>query len=98
MSSNPTPATKEIHAYLAARDLALATAEQHPNEETLQRASAANDFAANCLKPARMPYQAQSLPEAEAAPERQRCQAVRVRLAQLRIRVAAPQREALVAA
>ena len=66
------------------RDIALAEAEKEPNSVNLERARIANDFVENCLKPARAPYEAQHLPETDAAHERGRCQAVKVRLALLR--------------
>ena len=91
MRKSPVPpatdgASGEIHAYLAARDLLLREAEANTTESHLRRAWAANELAENWLRPARSPYEAQSLPEAEAARERLRCNAVKVRLAQLRTR------------
>jgi hypothetical protein len=82
-----SPAVAEIHAYLAARNLVLREAEENTTEANLRRAAAANEFAENCLRPARSPYQAQALPEIEAARERQHCKAVKVRLAELRTRL-----------
>ena len=89
VQANPetTPPVAEIHAYLAARNLLLREAEENTTEANLRRATSANDFAENCLRLARSPYQAQALPEAEAARERQRCKAVKVRLAELRARL-----------
>ncbi len=88
--SPPAPAADyasgEIHAYLAARDLLLREAEADTTESHLRRAWAANELAESWLRPARSPYQEQSLSEAEAARERLRCSAVKVRLAQLRTR------------
>src|SRR5262249_41630537 len=88
--SSARPATRaassEIHAYLAARDLLLRDAEANTTESPLRRAWAANELAEGWLRPARSPYEAQSLPEAEAVRERLRCNAVKVRLAQLRTR------------
>ena len=81
------PAVAEIHAYIAARNLLLREAEENTTEANLRRATAANEFAENCLRPARSPYEAQSLPEDEAARERQHCKAVKVRLAELRARL-----------
>ena len=81
------PAASEIHAYLAARNLLLREAEENTTETNLRRATAANEFAENCLRPSRSPYQAQSLSEAEAARERQHCKAVKLRLAELRARL-----------
>lgn len=75
---------EEIHAYIAARDMALAEAERAPSDLTLNRAFLANQMVDNCLKPARSPYQAQSLPEADAVRERQRCERAKTRIAQLR--------------
>lgn len=86
-SAGATGAEVEIHAYLAARNLLLRDAEVNTNETNLQRAAAANDFAESCLRPARSPYEAQALPETEAARERQHCKAVRMRLAKLRARL-----------
>lgn len=83
-TSASTPASLEIHSYLAARDLLLREANANATEVNLRRAWAANETAENCLRPARSPYQEQALPEAEAARERLRCNAVKVRIAQLR--------------
>ena len=77
-------ASVEIHSYLAVRDLLFRETDANPTELNLRRAGAANEFAESCLRPARSPYQAQALPEAEAARERLRCRAVKMRLAQLR--------------
>jgi hypothetical protein len=74
----------EIQAYSVIRDLALAEAEQATNALNLERACIANDFVAQALKPARGPYNGQHLAQADASRERQRCKAVRIRLALLR--------------
>jgi hypothetical protein len=74
----------EINAYVAIRDIALAEAEKEPSSVNLERLRIANDFVKDCLKPARSPYEAQHLPEADAARERDRCRDVRVRLSLLR--------------
>jgi hypothetical protein len=74
----------EINAYVAIRDIALAEAEKEPNSVNLERVRIANDFVKDCLKPARPPYEAQHLPETDAARERERCRDVRVRLSLLR--------------
>src|ERR1044071_8515377 len=60
---------------------AVAEAEKETNALNLERARIANDFVANALKPARSAYARQHLPQADAGRERQRCKAVRVRLA-----------------
>src|ERR1700681_3893186 len=73
----------EINAYVAIRDIALAEAEKEQISVNLERARIANDFVENCLKPARPPYEAQHLSETDAARERGRCQAVKVRLSLL---------------
>ncbi len=86
-------ASIEIHSYLAARDLLLREAESTPTEANLRRALAANEFAESCLQPARAPYQAQSLPEAEAVRERRRCQAIKMQIAASR-QHSAPRRRA----
>jgi hypothetical protein len=73
----------EIRAYATIRDLALAEAEKFTNSLNLERARIANDFVENALKPARGSYESQRLPEGDAARERQRCKAVKVRLSLL---------------
>jgi len=83
----------EINAYVAIRDIALAEAEKEPSSVNLERAHIANEFVKNCLKPARPPYEAQHLPETDAARERRRCQAVKVRLSSLRARLDATSRD-----
>jgi len=83
----------EINAYVAIRDIALAEAEKDPSSVNLERARIANDFVENCLKPARSPYESQHLPETDAARERGRCQAVKVRLSLLRAHLDAISRD-----
>ena len=78
----------EISAYVAIRDRLVAKAETSLAECDLERAADANDFVVNCLRPARSPYQAQHLSEAAAAPERKRCESVRLRLDRLRTKLA----------
>ena len=77
-------ASDEIHAYIAARDMALAEAERHVSHMTLNRAFLANELVENCLQPVRSPYQSQSLPREEATREQARCEAATRRIAQLR--------------
>lgn len=79
-------ANDEIHAFIAARDMSLVEAERSPSDMTLNRAFLANDLVENYLNPARSPYQAQCLPEADAARERKRCDGAKARLEQLRAR------------
>ena len=74
----------EINAYIAIRDQLLAEAEEVHTSAKLASTTLANDFVEGCLKPARAPYEAQSLPESDAVRERERCEAVRSRIAQLR--------------
>ena len=83
----------EIQAYATIRDLALAEAEKITNSLNLERARIANEFVENCLKPAKSPYEAQHLPEGDAAREHQRCEAVKVRLSLLRAHLAAMSRD-----
>src|SRR6266550_9354600 len=66
----------EINAYIAIRDQLLAEAEEVPTSAKLASTGLANDFVQGCL-PARSPYEAQCLPEADAIRERKRCEAVR---------------------
>ena len=74
----------EINAYIAIRDQLLAEAEELRTATKLASTGLANDFVQGCLQPARPPYEAQCLPEADAIRERNRCEAVRNRLAELR--------------
>jgi hypothetical protein len=74
----------EINAYIAIRDQLLAEAEEVHTSAKLASTALANDFVEGCLKPARSPYEAQCLPESDAACERKRCEAVRIRIAELR--------------
>lgn len=74
----------EINAYIAIRDQLLAEAEKLHSSAKLTSTALANDFVEGCLKPARSRYEAQCLPESDAARERKRCEAVRDRIAQLR--------------
>jgi hypothetical protein len=83
----------EITAYAVIRDIALAEAENEPTPLNLERARIANDFVENCIKPPRPPYEAQHLPEVDAARERERCKAAKVRLALLHAHLEALERE-----
>ena len=74
----------EINAYIAIRDQLLAEAEEQCTSAKLASITLANDFVFGCLKPARSPYEAQCLSETDAVRERQRCETVRERIAQLR--------------
>jgi hypothetical protein len=74
----------EIIAYIAIRDQLLDEAEKLHTTAKLASTALANDFVEGCLKPARPPYEAQSLPESDAARERKRCEAVRARIGALR--------------
>src|ERR1700730_17519810 len=74
----------EVNAYIAIRDELLAEAEQIATRVEIDSLEIANNFVVTCLKPARHPYGAQSLPENEAAREGERCDAVKARIAQLR--------------
>ena len=83
----------EIQAYATIRDLALGEAEKMTNSLNLERARIANEFVESCLKPAKSPYEAQQLPKGEAARERQRCEAVKIRLSLLRSHLASISRD-----
>jgi hypothetical protein len=74
----------EINAYIAIRDQLLAEAEKLHSTTKIASTALANEFVEGCLKPARAPYEAQCLPEKDAVHERKRCEAVRVRIAELR--------------
>ena len=77
-------AVAEINAYIAIRDQLLEEAEKMHTTVELASAALVNDFVESCLKPARSPYEAQCLPEKDAIRERKRCEAVRIRIAELR--------------
>ena len=77
----------EINAYISIRDELLAEAEELHTKAKLAATELANDFVVGCLKPRRSPYEAQFLPESDAIRERERCEAVRDRIAQLRTAV-----------
>jgi hypothetical protein len=83
----------EIQAYSVIRDLALAEAERETNSLNLERVRIANEFVENAIKPAKTIYQAQQLVKADAARERQRCEAVKVRIALLRTHLEAVTRD-----
>jgi hypothetical protein len=83
----------EIRAYATIRDIALAEAEKFTNSLNLERARIANEFVESALKPARTPYESQHLLEGDAAGERQRCEAVKVRLSLLHAHLEALARE-----
>ncbi len=78
----------EIKAYIAIRDGLLAEAEQLKTWEKIDSLAVANDFVQSCLKAARPPYESQYLPEADAARERKRCEAVMSRIGELRSQIA----------
>jgi hypothetical protein len=83
----------EINAYIAIRDELLAEAEQIMTRAKIDSVTVANDFVTTCLKPARSPYQAQCLPEADAVRERRRCEAVKARLRELAALITAKKTE-----
>lgn len=87
---HPKQAHPEIHAYIVIRDRLLAEAEEVPSNSTLHRATIANDVVEIFLKPSKKPYEAQYLPEDEAVQERERCQKVMTRIADLRGKIATP--------
>ncbi len=80
----PSRAITEIRAFIAIRDNLLAEAEKSKAKAKLDSVTVANEFVQSCLKPARSPYQAQCLPESEAARERKRCEVVKHRVTKLR--------------
>jgi len=81
-------AVDEINGYIAIRDNLLVEAEATTTSANLRRLSLANDFVRSCLKPARSPYEAQSLAEGDADRERKRCAAVKIRIAELDTQIA----------
>ena len=77
-------ATAEISAYIAIRDNVLEEAAQAPTSQSIKRAEIANDFVGTCLKTPRSSYDAQYLPEQDAARERTRCESAKIQIAKLR--------------
>ena len=75
----------EINTFIAIRDNLLIEAEASKTREQINRASLANEVVKTCLRPPRHPYEAQFLPEADAIRERERCQAIKSRIAQLKL-------------
>jgi hypothetical protein len=73
----------EINTFIAIRDYLLIEAETSKTREQINRASLANQIVETCLRPARHPYEAQCLPEADAIRERKRCQAAESRITKL---------------
>ena len=72
-----------VNAYIAIRDRLIEEVEKIATPEKLNRLAIANDLVLACLKPARPPYDAQFLPEADAARERSRCDSIRGRISSL---------------
>lgn len=83
-SNPPLYAVEEINAYIAIRDELLSEAEKLRTGAKIDSVLIANNFVAGCLKPGRSPYEAQCLPEVEARRERERCEVVTHRVAELR--------------
>jgi hypothetical protein len=76
-------ARDEIEAYAVIRDLLLSDAEVTTSIESLRHAAIANEFVESCLLPPHSPWQAQYLEPGEAARERERCCAAKMRIAAL---------------
>ena len=74
----------EINAFIAIRDELLAEVEEAKTGSKLDSLVIANNFVESCLTPARSPYDMQVLPESDANRERQRCEAIKQRVAELR--------------
>jgi hypothetical protein len=74
----------EINAFIAIRDELLVEAEEVKTASKLDSLIIANNFVESCLTPARSPYDVQVLPEPAAVRERQRCEQVKQRVADLR--------------
>ncbi|MEY2545574.1 MAG: hypothetical protein QOG48_691 [Verrucomicrobiota bacterium] len=72
-----------INAYIGVRDQLVQDVEKVATLEKLNRLSIANDLVLACLKPARAPYEAQCLPDAEAVRERGRCDVIRSKVTKL---------------
>lgn len=73
----------EVQAYAVIRDLLVSEAEDNTSVKSLSRAAMANEFVESCLRPPRSPWQAEYLEPGEAARERERCDAAKMRIAAL---------------
>lgn len=82
-SSSPACIIEEINTFIAIRDYLLTAAEASKTQQQINRARLANEVVEKCLRPARHPYEAQSLPEADAIRERKRCLAAKSRIEKL---------------
>jgi hypothetical protein len=93
-SAKPVPhsssreAVAGINAYIAIRDTYLAEAEANTTDATLGRVCRANEVVETCLKSPRSPYEAEHLRETDAVHEGERCEAAKIRIAEL-VRIAA---------
>ena len=76
-------AAEAINAYIAVRDQLDVEVEKVATPEKLNRLAIANDLVLACLKPARHPYEGQSLPESDAVRERSRCESIRSKVSKL---------------
>lgn len=97
LDASPSPAdlnAAEIRAYIAIRDNLLTAAEATLSHARLDAAAIANEAIASMVQPARPPYEAQHLPEAQAIGERRRCAAVANRVSELRAFLNRPVRRA----
>ena len=74
----------EINAFIAIRDELLAEVEEAKTPSKLESLIVANTFVESCLTPARSPYELQFLPESAAKHERERCEQIKRRVADLR--------------
>jgi hypothetical protein len=77
----------EIGAYVAIRDGLLSTAEASISAQALDRVYLANEFVLNCVRSSGSPYEAQDLEMSDAVRVRVRCEAVKMRIAALRLSV-----------
>jgi len=76
-------ARDEVQVYAVIRDLLVIDAEVATSVESLRRAAAANEFVESCLQPPHSPWQAEYLEPGEAARQRERCGAAKMRIAAL---------------
>src|SRR2546423_2622744 len=74
----------EINAFIAIRDELLFEAEESKTASKVESLIVANNFVESVLTPAQSPYDVQFLPEPDARRERQRCEQIKRRAADLR--------------
>jgi hypothetical protein len=82
----PAYSSEELAAFVAARDLIVRQAEANTTELNLRRAAAANEFVAACIGSSVASDSSVLLTAGQKAREEKRCDSLKLRLAELRLR------------